>query len=517
MIRKCQAVFWSGIFLGIPGCAPVPKTIESYDTNQKKIVNLVKKDVPVRRLEYYRNGSLKSEVKLHQNTPNGKFVAYHEKGSKAITGHYKNGQKTGRWEWMTPTGELDSLRTFRQGLLDGVWRTYSNGILMTERFYKRGRMFGKTKEFYQDKHKKAAGNYINDLPHGKWTWWRGDGTRQRKMTFDSGQKHGEVTVWNEKGLKVLDGEFNRDLREGTWKWFRGKRDLDSLVTYSRGIPHGPFKVWHRNKQPAMNGQFSEGLEDGVWRWWNEGGTLDSLKTFNNGFLDGPVEIYYKNGQLASSRMYVNASLHGLAETYFASGKLASKITYEKGEKSGPFEVWTPRGKKEEVGVYKSGKPHGKIRRWYGTGIPSSTASFHDGILHGVMRVYSPSNIIKKEWIFRNGWVLAHFTYFDNGRINRVQLLKDGNTIYERQWNALGVEVTDEVYITGTHKKTDYFPSGFLKYECTYKGEDKHGIEWWFNSYKSLKTLNLFYKGEWLLNREWTEGNPISADSIMVIK
>ena len=170
---------------------------------------------------------------------------------------------------------------------------------------------------------------------------------------------------------------------------------------------------------------------------------------------------------------------------------------------GDYEIWSPNGNKEEVGTYLSNKYHGQIKRWFSNGSPASLSTYKDGMLHGIMQIYSLSDVIKRESYYKKDNEIARFEYHDNGRFKRVLSMDDGLILYERKWNSNGLEETEELFITGTRIDSDYFLSGDIKYECIYKGEKKHGMEWWFDDQRNPTIINLFVDGRKIISHEIT--------------
>ena len=97
-----------------------------------------------------------------------------------------------------------------------------------------------------------------------------------------------------------------------------------------------------------------------------------------------------------------------------------------------------------------------------------------------------------EYIFKNG-----------GRdfLLNLHKLDEDSILFQRSWNELGVEVTNEVFITGTRKESEFFLNGNLQYECTYKGKNKHGIEWWFDEQRNPLKINFNLNGKTLISHE----------------
>jgi len=488
----------------LPSCAPTIKVVAKYPSEQKKTEELVKgkgsSGRTVKRIEYYPNGAKKSEVDIKLSKKYGKYIGYHKNGATAVIGNYAGNQQSGKWIWTGMTGIIDSVHTYKIGVLNGKTIYYKDGEIHIQKKYTDGKLNGKFVEFYDNGNKKVTGSYLENLPHGQWLWRNEDKSKERLIHFRMGIKHGNIRVWND-GFLNLSGEFDNDLKTGTWQWYQSKKQLDSLATYTNGILDGEFKAWHHNFEPAVIGSFRQGNPHGEWRWWSENKTPDSLKTYSHGRLNGLVAFYYNNGQLKRSAYYQTDMLHGIAQSYFASGQIKTKISYQTGQKMGPYEKWSSSAIPEEMGSYAHDKLNGIVERWYTTGASASISMYDEGVLNGVMKVYSLSNVLKRELFYEKGKQTVRFEYHDNGRFKMVSILKDAEPIYERNWNALGVETTDEKYIVGTSLKSEFYLSGFLKYECTYKRGGKHGVEWWFDERHEPTQINIYYLGEKILSED----------------
>ena len=91
---------------------------------------------PIR--SWYQNGQVKMVGNLEDGVRVGRFVWWHQNGSKQSMGSYdKAGSKIGQWVW---------------------W--HDNGV------------------------KSIVGQYENDRPAGKWQWWDRDGKQTNDETFD---------------------------------------------------------------------------------------------------------------------------------------------------------------------------------------------------------------------------------------------------------------------------------------------------------------------------------------------
>ena len=485
-------------------CAPTLRVSDRYPNNQKKTVDVIKEEGSsyklIKKINYYDDGNVLSEVAFTNQKMHGNFFQYHRNGRVSVKGKYNYGEKSGKWTWRDNLGIIDSIYSYDRGLLNGSSKIFNDGELVIRQKYFNGKLNGKFTEYFPGGGIKVNGTYLDDIPHDKWTWRLENKSKSRLISYNKGIKSGDFKVWS-NGELTLSGVFDNDFQSGEWKWFRSDKKLDSLITFTKGRYNGLYQVWHQNGEQAIIGKYLNDYPEGKWEWWSEDAILDSVKTFSNGSLNGSFMIYHNNGVLARSANFRLDELDGLESIYYISGQLKEKTTYSSGEKMGSYEIWARNGNIEEIGSYLSDQLHGQIKRWYSNGSPASLFTYKDGFLNGLMQVYSLSNVLKRESYYRKGNEIARFEYHDNGRFKRIMTVDDGMTLYERKWNYNGVEETNELFITGTRIDSDYFISGNIKYECIYKGSKKHGTEWWFDDQRNPTKINLYDNGRMIVSHE----------------
>jgi antitoxin component YwqK of YwqJK toxin-antitoxin module len=269
------------------------------------------------------------------------------------------------------------------------------------------------------------------------------------------------------------------------------------------------------------------------------GELDSTKNFVNGALNGPALIFYgsnetkskisnvneklfgeitnynlkvkklffhKNGELKSSMAYVNDKLHGEKIEYFPDGSFKSLYTFSNGVKNGPFTDWNETGFKKQKGTYVNDKLDGTYFRWFNHGEYSSITTYKDGVIHGVMRYYSPTGVITSEEYYFFGKLKFRFDYHDNGFLKQIQIFKSDSVVFQKNWNKLGLDITDDEFKFGLREVKELFPSGNLQTEQTYKNDILHGLSRHFGEDHALISLSLYYKGQHMFIRKTDENN-----------
>jgi antitoxin component YwqK of YwqJK toxin-antitoxin module len=265
---------------------------------------------------------------------------------------------------------------------------------------------------------------------------------------------------------------------------------------------GKYRIWHVNGEKAVVGKYENGIKTGHWEWYSINGNLDSVITFSAGKFNGNVVRNFRDGTLKSEAIYINGLLNGEQNTYFENGELKSSFTYNNGVRTGPFTLWNSNGFKRESGTYLNDKLNGVNFRWYHHGEYSTITTYSIGQVHGIMRIYSPSGVIKKEEYYYLGQPLYQLEYFDNSGLKEIQVFKQQEVIFQKNWNNLGLETTSAKLKLGITTKTERYDSGNLLSEKSMKGNELHGLSWAFLEDRSLQYLSLYIDGKHVFRRDF---------------
>lgn len=91
--------------------------------------------------EYNEDGSLKSIVHYDKGLQNGPSTDYFNNGKIKSFGEYKQGKKHGKiQEYEENPHRLISEATYKDGILDGEYKAYNEGLLWRDCIYKEGKM-----------------------------------------------------------------------------------------------------------------------------------------------------------------------------------------------------------------------------------------------------------------------------------------------------------------------------------------------------------------------------------------
>ena len=192
--------------------------------------------------EYYQEGTLKAEGSYDNGRHVGVWKYYYPSGRKEQTGSFnKQGKKDGTWRWYFESGNLLKEENFRNGLRDGLSSEYDeSGKLIEEgEFFEDkedGVWFGLTGDFY------IRGSYRDGLRHGMWyymlidtTGGKTDSLNMYKGNFIDDNPDGKHTWYWDNGKIREEGSYVMGRKEGDWFRYNYDGSLFMVITFNNGV------------------------------------------------------------------------------------------------------------------------------------------------------------------------------------------------------------------------------------------------------------------------------------------
>ena len=114
--------------------------------------------------------------KNQANSFSGQVFSVHKNQRKKINGYLRDGKKDNLWiEWYS-NGSIKSEEIYDMGKPTGEWKFwYNNGNIKLCTNYKNGYLDGLRTEWYENGQKKEIGNYKKNKFHGEWKKWYSNG------------------------------------------------------------------------------------------------------------------------------------------------------------------------------------------------------------------------------------------------------------------------------------------------------------------------------------------------------
>jgi antitoxin component YwqK of YwqJK toxin-antitoxin module len=190
----------------------------------------------------------------------GIWTEYHNTGEFRGKGMYKDGNRTGDWEFFYASGKLEQKGKYdKKGRTQGVWKWYyESGKLWREELYVNGKREGQLTDYdengkiilqgtfvdnrkegqwiYESPDYKEIGNYIGDEPDSLWTsYYMPSKTKRFEGRFVNGEPNGVHTMYYDNGKKMYSGNYINGMKDGDWRYY-DEYGLNYLtITYKNDI------------------------------------------------------------------------------------------------------------------------------------------------------------------------------------------------------------------------------------------------------------------------------------------
>jgi antitoxin component YwqK of YwqJK toxin-antitoxin module len=207
-------------------------------------------------------------------------------GDISLRGRYVNGKKEGVWESYTSGNVLFKLEEFHHNLhhgitvqldrrgkvntvehlvrdtLDGVMLNYSQHSqqVMKEANYKKGKLNGLFRTFYDNGKIKEESWYKDDRKNGQSRWYNQSGNMIAEYNYENGDFQGyQKTFYENDTLSALSHYYNNKLS-------------------------GEYIEYYRNGKPKLSGFYKSGEKDGLWTEYDETGKAVNTQKYKNGVV-----------------------------------------------------------------------------------------------------------------------------------------------------------------------------------------------------------------------------------------
>jgi len=440
---------------------------------------------------YFENGKVSSEGTLRKGKPDGYWKSYHRNGNIKTEGNRKNYLLDGTWKFYSEEGELyltidyaeDKKEGFRKsyrgkqvvkreqfvndqregtteeyfasGKLKSVTpyeagrekglgfeydtvgtiitlKTFKAGVLVKEqrinRYDELSKKAGMWMEFYQDRQLKNEGLFVNNLKHGYWKYYKGDGNliRVEKWVngvliedanevakidirreidpqtgkiktiggYRNGQKEGvhreydnegnviNSTVYS-NGIVLAEGIYDEQgRRQGLWKFYRETGELKEVGKYKNNLREGTWKYYFIDGEIEQVGDFAFDKPEGTWRWYYPNKQLRLEEEYEDGFEEGPSVEFDETGKEIASGKYVEGFKDGLW-TYHI-GNIYESGKYFEGEKQGLWrQEYIDSRTTAFEGEYLNGQENGMHKQFHPNGQPKRRGRYSLGVRDGL--------------------------------------------------------------------------------------------------------------------------------------
>lgn len=187
-------------------------------------------------------------------------------------------------------------------ILDGTqYIYYSNGNIMVESRYKKGKLFGKQVKYYEN------------------------GNIQEEFYYVDGRLDGHHIKNDNLGNIIKDDLYlyqTSKIKGKATYILKGENEFKK--NYENGELDGISEFTFKNKGIHLICNYKKGLLNGIWKLTDLEGRVILESNYLMGKLDGARKFYYKNGKVAQKSEYQDGKLVGNIIYYNSEGKKIGK-------------------------------------------------------------------------------------------------------------------------------------------------------------------------------------------------
>ena len=250
-----------------------------------------------------------------EKTPirNGVYVEwYRDRGSwqdgqkvptRRIEGVYKNDFENGTFKKWDFKGRLQYEKDYREGVLEGPYALYQEGVLTARGHHHLGLKHGPYEERTPSQALLVSGAYHMGKRDGEWSYYWSDGTLRKRHQYKKGADHGETSEWFPSGA------------------------LSALSFYEDGYPTGQWLAFRRDGSIKSSRNFLKGAAMGAWRLYADNGQLISEKLYATGVLEGRFRLWHEDGAKRLEGFYIAGEKYGIWSYYDRAGDLVRSIEH----------------------------------------------------------------------------------------------------------------------------------------------------------------------------------------------
>lgn len=161
------------------------------------------------------------------------FTEHYISGKIKTEGQFLENKKTGKWIFYYENGDVQSIRNYKEGALNGYQKIDYSQVLYMEGYAKNGQKIGTWKSYFKENNQLKYLKHFDDYGNSTGTW---------KSYYDSGELHlienysnnmanGKEIEYYKNGQIFTEGNKQNSIKTGTWKTYNDKGLLLNTEIY----------------------------------------------------------------------------------------------------------------------------------------------------------------------------------------------------------------------------------------------------------------------------------------------
>lgn len=192
-------------------------------------------------VDYHENGQIYYEGTYVNNLLEGEMKYYHENGKVDFQATYLNDERDGKVMSFSPTGELQQIRYYDQGVLLSFSYLDKAGKEVEPIKISKGSSTFTT--YYQSGAKAITQTRLNGDLDGKYTKYYPNGKVFEEEEYVADDRHGMSVYYYESGTKKMESPFKWDEKHGTETAYYANGKVQYTQEYVFGKKHGVRKEY----------------------------------------------------------------------------------------------------------------------------------------------------------------------------------------------------------------------------------------------------------------------------------
>ncbi|MBI3509958.1 MAG: TonB family protein [Bacteroidetes bacterium] len=367
----------------------------------------------------------------------GKVTLYYDNNKTVkAKGKVKNHKKEGEWNFYDKDGKLESTKTFRSGVENGMCTEYyqDQNIFSAGR-YVDGKLEGLWTTYYESGKIKANNIYQDNQLDGAQIYYYENGKIFMRSFYFSG-KPSYVWTWNNDGRPNHFEYYANGQRDGTWRIYpqqpaAGDTCASEIDEYANGMLSELTK--YSNCVKREQAHYHNGNPEGEAISWNSEGQLISVEEYSNGLLNGKC-VYYDDGKILREMHWKNGKRFGADDQFDIYGTL---LTHEYFGAYGPDTIiyYQKNGKISNERVYRyypgfvREEQFSQYSEYDENGILMLTGEYHFEAKNSKWQTFYPNGKVKSETTYNGGKMDGIYTkWYMNGKVMLVLELDGGSVV-----------------------------------------------------------------------------------------
>jgi len=245
---------------------------------------------------------------------------------------------------------------------------YENGVLKCEASFRGSRRDGVTRRYYENGALMIEANFKNSEPHGTFREYYENSNLMAEEVYNDGQL-------------IIQKRFDRNgnLNDVARRYYQNGQ-IRIEAGFREGKPEGITREYHENGSLMAEEYYRNGTLISRKGYDGSGTLMVSVKEFyGNGhvrnetdFHEGIYKEYYRSGAIKIDARFKDKKPHGLIKEYYEEGILAAEDGYEEGRhvgsrrysRLGSLVASTGKLKEAEPVIFETKKEEGNIFKEY---------------------------------------------------------------------------------------------------------------------------------------------------------